>query len=398
MAFESWDYRLDFNGQANEAPWVETDWSNYENSFAINTNGLRPNGFVVASSSYADVFTSDIRVGITIITNASAGSDPLGPALWVESGANAGKGYIFWCNGGTGSIRRRDTATGTGSNIGSPTTFTITSPTNGDQFWITYNPANGDIGAWHNGTQIATVNDTTYQSESFVGGIAGSAENNNGRRIGEIGIDGISSGVTIVSTPSDIRVTSSRTIRVTAPTTAMTTVNTTVKINDSGNDPITPSAVSNISGLTYDVVFTVPDTYEGIPYSGTGYPIIVTTADGSVTSGNVDFLPVTGNDFVVLTAAPGDFGTSLGTLAIGDIIDWETNGGEITVNSDGTITSTNPNTTFEARAWDATDSTYGAWALQTLGSGGGGSAGMTSLGLSESGLTDRGLTSSGLTS
>lgn len=198
-------------------------------------------------------------------------------------------------------------------------------------------------------------------------------------------------GITIDDTDADTRVTEARTVRVTVISTPPTPANTDIYIDADTNDAIVPDSCTLVSGTTYDIVFTVPDEYAGLPYDEVGYPIIVSTADGDATSGDVPYLPVTGNDFVVLTAAPGDFGTSLGTLAIGDIIEWETNGGDITVNSDGTITSTNPNTTFEARAWDATDSTYGAWALQTLGSGDSGGSSMVQYGLAIIGTVIRGL-------
>jgi hypothetical protein len=219
-------------------------------------------------------------------------------------------------------------------------------------------------------TPMLTTTGLTYTSGQAEGVVSQFADSN---AAGIISADNaLAASVTIDSTPTDIRVTESRTIRVTAPTTAMTTGNTSVKIDDAGNAAITPSAVTNISGLTYDVVFTVPDEYAGLKYDTTGYPIIVTTADGTVTSGNIDYLPVTGNDYVNATSVPGDFDTSLGTLAIGDQVEYETNSGEISVGADLLITSTNPNTTFSARAWDATDSTWGDWALQTLGGGGGG--------------------------
>lgn len=258
----------------------------------------------------------------------------------------------------------------------------------------------------HDSTYLAVESATGYSSYTYYGGtfgtlpssLSGLGSVSTDSRFGFSGTTEIASSVTIDSTPADIRVTESRTFRVTVPTTALNTGNVSAYVDAGTNDPITPSSVTNVSGLTYDVVITVPDTYAGLPYDETGYPVIISTPDGDATSAAIPYLPVTGNDYVVLTAAPGDFGTSLGTLATPDIIEWETNSGEITVNADATITSTNPNTTFEARAWDATDSTYGEWALQTLGTGGGGggSGGITISGLSYSGISEAGITTAGL--
>lgn len=206
------------------------------------------------------------------------------------------------------------------------------------------------------------------------------------------------SAVTIDDEPTDVRVTESRTIRVTAPTTAMTAGNTTVKINSSGNSAITPSAVTNISGLTYDVVFTVTDEYAGLPYSATGYGIIVATADGSVTSSNVPFLPDTGNDYVTLTDVSATDIESSPALEVADQVEW-TNAAVIDIDSEGKVTSSEASATFEFRVWDHDDSTWGDWSEATFGdaepSDGGG---ITSAGLTSAGITSAGLTRSGLSS
>ena len=171
--------------------------------------------------------------------------------------------------------------------------------------------------------------------------------------------------ITIGSTPTNNRVTESRTIRVTSPTTTITTGNTTIKINGSGNAAITPSSVTVVSGLTVDIAYTVPDTYAGLPYSAVGYPIIVTSTDGTVSSANVPFLPVTGNDFVVAASVPGDFPVFSGSLEVLDQLEYETIGGDVSVNPSLAVTYDGVDPTglsFEARAWDDSDDTWGAFA------------------------------------
>lgn len=398
MAITGSQYTIDFTTEAAEDPWVDANWTNVNNSWEIAGGGLRPNGFVQATSKLNNVADAAIiKAKMTFATNGSAFSDPVGPAIIDDS---TGACYIFWVNGvgaSSGQIQERTTGSGNGTVLGAG--FAISSAGTSDVFELWYEVATGILSAVFNDTVLTTRTDTTLQASSLRAGLFASPANNNGRRVGQFGADYTdAAAVTIDDTDADTRVTEPRTVRITVDSTAPTTANTNIYIDADTNDAIVPDSCTLVSGTTYDIVFTVPDEYAGLPYDNIGYPIIVSTVDGDATSGDVPYLPVTGNDFVVLTSAPGDFGTSLGTLAVPDIIEWETNGGDITVNSDGTITSTNPNTTFEARAWDATDSTYGAWALQTLGSGGSGSTGMTSSGLSESGLTDRGLTTSGLSS
>jgi hypothetical protein len=203
--------------------------------------------------------------------------------------------------------------------------------------------------------------------------------------------------LTIDSTPADIRVTESRTIRVTPPTTAITTGNTSIYINADTAAAITLSSVTTVSGLTVDIVFTVPDEYAGLPYSATGYAIIVSTADGDATSANVPYLPVTGNDDVTLTDVSATDIESSPALEVDDQIEW-TNAAVITIGADGKVTSTEESATFEFRVWDHNDSSWGDWAEVVFGESGGSTGVLTASSLTTSGLTVAGLTRSGLSS
>ncbi len=116
-------------------------------------------------------------------------------------------------------------------------------------------------------------------------------------------------------------------------------------------------------------MFTVTDEYAGLPYSATGYGIIVATTDGSVTSANVPFLTVTGNDYVTLTDVSATDIESSPALEVDDQIEW-TNAAVITIDAEGKVTSSEASATFEFRVWDHDDSTWGDWAEQTWGSGG----------------------------
>lgn len=191
------------------------------------------------------------------------------------------------------------------------------------------------------------------------------------------------SSVTIGSSPANTRTTESRTIRITVPTTAPTTVNTNIKINSAGNAAITPTACTLVSGLTYDITFTVPDAYAGLPYSSTGYPIIVTTTDGTATSGNVPYLPVTGNDFVNPTVAvPGDIVVLSGTFGTDDQLEYGTAGGTVSIDTSCVITYTGANpagVSFSVRAWDNLDDTWGSFATMSFGGSSGGGGGKLSL-------------------
>lgn len=365
MSIAGSQYIIDFVAEATAAPWSNASWTNIASTFQnTNGSGLRPStAGVTANNKYNVVATASlIKAKCTFNTGAAAFSDT-GAICIIDSSTS--EGYLFNCNGNQGSIRKRTTGTGLGTALGSAFTITLTSSS---EVEIWYNKSNGDLSAVIDDVVVATANDTQYQASSLVTGLHLDPQNSNSRRVGKFAADLLSSTVTINSTPANSRISESRTIRVTSPST-LNTGNTSVKINSAGNAAITPSSVVVVSGTTVDVTFTVPDGYAGLPYSATGYGIIVTTPDGSATSTNVPYLPVTGNDYVVLTSAPGDFDTSLGTLAAGDIIEYETNGGDISVGTDGFITSALANDSFLARAWDATDNTYGSWALITISDG-----------------------------
>ncbi len=177
--------------------------------------------------------------------------------------------------------------------------------------------------------------------------------------------------VTIDDTDTDTRVTETRTVRVTVPVTAPTTGNTSIYINADTNAAITPTSCTLVSGLTYDIAFTVPDEYAGLRYDSTGYPIIVDTVDGQATSANVPYLPVTGNDFVNPTVAvPGDIVVLSGTFGTDDQLEYETAGGTISISTSCIITYTGGNpagVSFDIRAWDNADDTWGSFATMSFG-------------------------------
>lgn len=177
------------------------------------------------------------------------------------------------------------------------------------------------------------------------------------------------SAVTIDDIDSPIRVTEPVTARITVAATAPTTGNTDVYVNADTNSAITPDSVTLVSGLIYDVVFTVPDEYAGLPYSATGYPVIISTVDGDATSSNVPFLPDAGNDYVTLTDVSATDIESSPALEVADQVEW-TNAAVIDIDSEGKVTSSEATATFEFRIWDHDDSSWGDWAEATWGSGG----------------------------
>jgi hypothetical protein len=388
------DLYINFSPMANTTPYTNAALTaNYLNSGAINVEVL--SGVLTIHNN--GLYDADIGVAATptasIISAVAKVAYPSDFQSLVIVNPATGNGFALR---GVGTLRLH-TFTSWGFDSGGALTFGSTTLADNDDYQIQYN-----------GTQIISLkNDVvefTYNLSAGEIATLGAnpkpwwyynADNVGAGGIRAIGFDYLdASALTINTTPANNRVTESRTIRATAPTTAITTGNTTIKINSADNSAITPTSVTVVSGLTVDIAYTVPDVYAGLPYSASGYPIIVTSTDGTVSSSNVPFLPVTGNGYVTLTVGGnGDFNTSLGTLAAGDQIEW-TNIAVITdVSSSAAITSNLAVTTFSARAWDDTDDTWGSYALQTWGasSDANDSGGLTSYDLTSSGLVKYGL-------
>lgn len=407
MAIAGSGYEIDFTAAPTEDPFVDAAWFDDTNSMENLTgagNGLRPNGFALSVIRMTAAATASvIKSKIAITTNIAVGSgDLLGAAI---VSALTGNMYFIHANGTSGIIRKR--ILGVISSIGSGFTLDVTP---GTIYELWYEPTTGGISLVQNDVVIQTRTDTDLQAAGIAGdlhcGIYGDPQNNNGRRIGSFGADYQDSAVTIDDIDSPIRVTEPVTAQITVAATAPTTGNTDVYINADTNAAITPDSVTLVSGLIYDVVFTVPDEYAGLPYSATGYPVIISTVDGDATSANVPFLPVTGNGEEVLTDVSDTEIESSPALEILDQVEWtnaadledETPSG-IIIGSDGRVTSYSDATTFSFRVWDHDDSTWGDWAEATFGdaepSDGGG---ITSAGLTSAGITEVGLTRSGLSS
>lgn len=371
-------YNFDFAAASAQDPWdaAANGWTNVNNSFEIAGGGLRPNGFVQATAKLNTVATAAIiKSKMTFATNGSAFSDPAGPAIIDNS---TGALYVFWINGvgaSSGQIQERTTGSGAATVLGAG--FAIASAGTSDVFELWYEVATGTLSAVLNDVVLATRTDTTLQASTLCCGLFANPANNNGRRVGQFGAD-YAAGVTIASSPSNLRISEQRTFRIQVPTTAPTTLNTVAYVNADTNDDIVPDSVTLVSGSDYDVVITVPDVYADLKYSATGYPVIISTTDGDATSANIPYLPVTGNAFVDAESVPGDITILSGDLVVGAQLEYQSLGTiEIeeveyqVIEIDGDLfiifSGADPeDVAFNVRAWDPSDETWGPYALQTL--------------------------------
>lgn len=400
MATATGEVAYNFASSSDENPWTLADGGGGDPFVVRNgmtariiTNALRSdfnsNGYCCYVAQAID--QNDFEVKGETLQSSGEWGDQVG----VGAINSSGNGYILWINGNLWRIYQIDAfVIGDGTNLNlSHTALDVIS------LQYSYSGGTATLTAKQNGSAVglSVVDSTSPYNGDLQPCWFFNFDNSNAGGFKSIAFDGLAvAGVTIDSTPADIRVGESRTARATPPTTAITTGNTSIYINADTNAAITLSSVTTVSGLTVDIVFTVPDEYAGLPYSATGYAIIVSTVDGDATSANVPYLPVTGNDYVTLTDVSATDIESSPALEVDDQIEW-TNAAVITIDSEGKVASTEDSTTFEFRVWDHNDSTWGDWAEVVFG--GGGSTGvLTASSLTTSGLTVAGLTRSGLSS
>ena len=115
-----------------------------------------------------------------------------------------------------------------------------------------------------------------------------------------------SSGLTLDSTPTDNRVTESRSVVVSTPAVTPTTGNTEVKLTDDSGQAATVDSVTGSD--PYTINYTFPRSTAKL-FDATGYPIYVEVAAENVTSSNVPFLPVTTQRFIDLSSPVATAGT-----------------------------------------------------------------------------------------
>lgn len=289
MAINELDFSYDFSGKP-DGIWSETGFSNIQNTWSIDSNGLRPSDFFEAAVAYQSDLTSEtISAAISIVSNVSSGSDPLAPCLFIAGGPNQGGGYIFEVNGSSGTLRKRSSDSGRGEGIG--VAFTFTDQMNGDEYSISYTPSTGELNAYQNDELVATRVDTTHQNEQFYAGIYGNAQNNNGRRVGAFGVGGLGEGTTSLIINSGAGVRAGSTGNTLTTTNGFTPVSGTVGgIN-----------LTNIQGTYPDFTFDVPAVGDGILYPIYGNNTATFTNGLESPQTNVDYLPRDGYDYVTLS-------------------------------------------------------------------------------------------------
>lgn len=119
-------------------------------------------------------------------------------------------------------------------------------------------------------------------------------------------IEVTASGLTLDSTPTDVNSQTQESSVVSTPATAPTTLNTEIKWD---NDLGPAATVDSVSGSDpYTLNYTFPRTTAKL-FNATGYPLYHEVDAENVTSGNVPYLPIAGQDFIDLSSPVNTAGT-----------------------------------------------------------------------------------------
>lgn len=375
------DVYRDFTGLSNVNPWTDAGFRYISTPrFEVNTGGIRPvSGLPVAM--FDELFTDDTCIcEITIVSNIGSFSDPVGPCIFVNGGAEDGYGYLFECNATALRIRRRDAATGSGTAVGVQFAPAVTLA-NGDIMTLQYIKSTGELTAYQNGTLLATRTDTTYQADDLSPAVYGSRDNNGGRRVGEFGATGIDLLPTISSVNAGTLL-------------AGSTGNT---ITFSGAFALSSLSIGGVSATAITEVepdeftFSFPALADNTSHPGFGTRTITASNGVDSITLSISYLPQTGYTFQTLA---GDLDTTTDASVIKDfdpaaaVTDQIAHRTETTVNADGTgsTTITGAQTAWH---WDASTTTIYSYEILTGTLDGGG---LTARRLTASGLTARALT------
>lgn len=191
---------------------------------------------------------------------------------------------------------------GTGTNNILNTTLTFVDSANAD-----YHLVAGDTAAI--GAGLGPASDSDVPVDDVDGDTRSGATT-------DIGIDlyGGAGGLTLDSTPTDVNNQTQESSVVSTPATAPTTGNTEVKFDDDLGPAATVDSVTGTDPYTLN--YTFPRTTAKL-FSTTGYPLYhEVDAENVTSSGNVPYLPVTGQDFVDLPSPVNTAGT-LGEIYAG---------------------------------------------------------------------------------
>ena len=195
-------------------------------------------------------------------------------------------------------------------------------------------------------------------------------------------IEGFSSGAAVATfsidaEPTDIQPDDTALeITVSGQATTPTVGNSVVRLDGATGTVLNLTSVRDDTGGVYTLIFDAPahNAMPDLAYSATGYTLHVTVDAETAETAAIPFIPPTGYGYVTLTNVTNSDLTALPALVASDQVEYELatspDSWTVSVSALGIMTlSGGANTvdgdTFDARAWDSTDDTWGPFVEQT---------------------------------
>jgi hypothetical protein len=206
---------FDFSALSNTTTWTDSnfaqDTTNYNQGQVVSqTSNGSLHALVSPTSGKAQMrakltgrtWSGTISSQITLkgCRSQAVTDDIAYVALYVESGANAWKGYIWYVLNTFQRLGRLNSTTENDPGT-SPNTWLATNSTDtiadGDTFGLSLNLANGALVCKHNGTTVTSVTDTTFTS-GLCAGFSIAAGNHGGTGVSRLDTAGDSVGGVVI--------------------------------------------------------------------------------------------------------------------------------------------------------------------------------------------------------
>lgn len=192
MATCTGDYAYDFTGQSNEAPWVETGYSDLTNTMRIVSGLLQPAAGVEARLAFTGSGTAYSYTGGAVTAKAEI-NESAGGGDWIQFGCldQNGDGYLLEMNGTSGYISYYDNNTFS-AVVG---TATVTFATN-DNWNVTVTKGSpNSIAVTRNGGAVTFTTSTHTATLADMRAVWGATDGNvAGCKYKSIAVDGMTGG------------------------------------------------------------------------------------------------------------------------------------------------------------------------------------------------------------
>jgi len=359
----------------HNAAWVFNDGDGTEAK--IFSNRLEVQAFRKVVAYRND--SAEQRSKITTLATAGGESDLTGPCINCN-GSNAGQLFFFKNNDGTyfTTIQIRGRDTGYIADVGlAASTYAIAASHELEIVEIANDGTDVTVECYIDGNLITTQVAINAVNTSGNDGLYCDRINENTVGLVDNFSTGTASTFSIDAEPVDIQPDDTALeITVSGQATTPTTGNSVVRLDGATGTVLNLTSVRDDTGGVYTLIFDAPahSAMPDLAYDATGYTLHVTIDAETNETAEIPFIPPTGYGYVTLTDVTNSDLTALPALVASDQVEYELatspDSWTVSISALGIITlsggvNTIDGDTFDVRAWDSTDDTWGPFAEQT---------------------------------